>query len=248
MGLIESSPRWPNGVRCLACNYDKCYQIATKEKTGKPCRLFECAECGLHFSSLWGTLFHDSHLPLNKWFMAMASGMRSEEGNLPHFKFSVTSDAPTKRLGTRCNSNRKAMDEVNAAPLGGIGKVIEIDETFLGGKKTGKGVKAAVRSKIRVLGIAERNGRVHLQRIKDGKAGTLRTVFEKTIDPKTDMVVADGATNIAAIINPARLEQHKHQDDFEREGKLAAQTVEGAFSLFKAWRDWQLSPLVRRPR
>jgi transposase-like protein len=48
--------RWPDGVRCLACDHPKVYRIDTKGKTGKPCRLYECAECGLHFSVITGTL------------------------------------------------------------------------------------------------------------------------------------------------------------------------------------------------
>ena len=66
------SARWPKGVRCLACDHDKVYSITTRGKTGKPCRIFECGDCKLHFSATTGTLFHDSHLPLQKWFMAMA--------------------------------------------------------------------------------------------------------------------------------------------------------------------------------
>jgi hypothetical protein len=48
------------------------HQSPTKGNTGKPCRLFERGECKLHFSATTGTLFHDSHLPLQKWFMMMA--------------------------------------------------------------------------------------------------------------------------------------------------------------------------------
>ena len=72
--------RWPDGVRCLACDNAKVYKIATKGKSGKPCRLFECADCGLHFSATTGTLFHDSHLPLQKWFMAMALMGEAKKG------------------------------------------------------------------------------------------------------------------------------------------------------------------------
>lgn len=50
--------RWPDGVKCLACDNGKVYHIATKGKTGKPCQLFACADCGLHFSATTGTLFH----------------------------------------------------------------------------------------------------------------------------------------------------------------------------------------------
>jgi transposase-like protein len=74
------SQRWPHGVRSLACNHAKVYRIDTVGKTGKPCRLFECAECGLHFSATTGTPFHDSHLPLQKWFMAMALMCEAKKG------------------------------------------------------------------------------------------------------------------------------------------------------------------------
>src|ERR1017187_3428217 len=72
--------RWPEGVRCLACDNAKVYAITTKGKTGKIARLFECAECGLHFSATTGTLFHDSHLPLTKWFAAIALMCESKKG------------------------------------------------------------------------------------------------------------------------------------------------------------------------
>ena len=72
--------RWPNGVRCLACDSAKVYAITTTGKTGKKIHLYECGECGLHFSATTGTLFHDSHLPLTKWFAAMALMAEAKKG------------------------------------------------------------------------------------------------------------------------------------------------------------------------
>ena len=63
--------RWPRGIRCLSCDHDKCWLVESKNKTGKPRRLFQCAACKLQFSATTGTLFHDSHLPLSKWFAAI---------------------------------------------------------------------------------------------------------------------------------------------------------------------------------
>ncbi len=62
------------------------------------------------------------------------------------------------------------MEELNAPALGGPGKIVEVDETFVGGKMRRKGVKAGKDAKIAVLGIAERGGRVHLQTIENTKA------------------------------------------------------------------------------
>jgi transposase-like protein len=224
--------RWPDGVRCLACNHDKVYRIATKGKTGKPCRLFECAECELHFSATTGTLFHDSHLPLTKWFMAMALMGEAKKGISAH-QVARHIGVQRKTAWHLCHRIRKAMQEADSQTLGGQGQVVEIDETFLGGKTKGKGVKGGVQSKIRVLGIAERGGKIHLQRISDGKAGTLRPIFQTKLEPTTSKIVSDGATNFAAIFNPSRIDQFKHQDDFAAKGELTAKTIEGAFSLFK---------------
>ena len=139
--------RWPKGVRCIACDHAKVYSIATSGKTGKPCRLFECAACGLHFSAITGTLFHDSHLPLRKWFMAMALMCAAKKG--------ISANQVARHLGCQyktawylCHRIRKAMEELNSAPIGGQGKIVEVDETFVGGRKLGKGHKAAVDAKI----------------------------------------------------------------------------------------------------
>jgi CheY-like chemotaxis protein len=74
------SQRWPSGVRCLGCDCVKVYRIDTKGKTGRPYRKYECSDCGLHFSATTGTLFHDSHLPLQKWFMTMALMAEAKKG------------------------------------------------------------------------------------------------------------------------------------------------------------------------
>lgn len=125
--------RWPEGVRCLACNCCNVYRIDTVGKTGKSCRLYECGDCKLHFSATTGTLFHDSHLPLQKWFMAMALMGEAKKG--------ISANQVARHIGVTyktawylCHRIRKAMGDLDAAPIGGEGKIIEIDETFIGGR------------------------------------------------------------------------------------------------------------------
>lgn len=140
--------RWPNGVRCLGCNNAKVYAITTKGKTGKIARLFECADCGLHFSATTGTLFHDSHLPLTKWFAAIALMVEAKKG--------VSANQVARHIGVSyktawhlCHRIRNAMSEAEAPLLGGPGKVVEVDEAFIGGKSHATGR----RGKIAVLGV-----------------------------------------------------------------------------------------------
>jgi len=224
--------RWPEGVRCLACNHDKVYTIATKGKTGKPCRLFECGECKLHFSATTGTLFHDSHLPLQKWFMAMALMSEAKKG--------ISANQIARHLGVQyktawhlCHRIRKAMEELNSEPLGGQGQVVEIDETFLGGRKLRKGVKAGKDAKIAVLGIAERNGRVHLQRISNVKAASIKTVLDAKLSPNVGRVITDSASAYTAILPAEKHVEVNHKEELRTLGELSTKTVEGTFSLFK---------------
>ena len=56
--------RWPNGVRCLRCDSEKTSRISTRHQ-------YDCDSCRYRFSVTTGTVFHDSHLPLPKWFLAV---------------------------------------------------------------------------------------------------------------------------------------------------------------------------------
>jgi transposase-like protein len=232
--LVEA--RWPGGVRCLSCGHDKVYAISTKGKTGKPCRLFECAECVLHFSATTGTLFHDSHLPLTKWFIAMAIMADAKKG-VSALQISRHIGVAYKTAWHLCHRIRRAMRELEIAPLGGQGQVLEIDETYLGGRKYRKGVKVGKEAKIAILGIAERGGRVHLQRVSNAKAASLKPVLQEMVSPNAKQIVTDGHPtyfNIIPSIVP--VSQHKiadHKAELNEFGELSAKSIEGAFSLFK---------------
>lgn len=89
--------RWPDGVTCLKCGGNNVSRIHTAEterkrknpKTGEvevkrvPGRIvYQCnnPECGHQFSATTGTIFHDTHLPLDKWFAAIALMTNAKKG------------------------------------------------------------------------------------------------------------------------------------------------------------------------
>lgn len=225
--------RWPNGVHCLGCDNPKVWAITTKGKTGRKCRLFECAECGLHFSATTGTLFHDSHLPLTKWFAAIALMVESKKG--------ISANQVARHIGCSyktawylCHRIRNAMSEAESPKIGGPGKVVEIDESFVGGKQRGKGLKAAKDAKVMVLGLAERGGRIHLQTIENAKALTIRPVLEAKLDPDTDGVFTDARTSYSRVIPPEKHKETSHKQELEDDGFITStRYIESAFSLFK---------------
>jgi transposase-like zinc ribbon protein len=66
--------RWPDGVRCPTCGGASISCFQAKGRGGKLRHLYQCLDktCRHQFSPTTGTIFHDSHLPLNKWFSAIA--------------------------------------------------------------------------------------------------------------------------------------------------------------------------------
>jgi transposase-like protein len=63
--------RWPKGLRCIRCDQKRIRRLKTKSKTGKRRYLYWCRDCHYVYSVTVETIFHDSHLPLTKWFSAI---------------------------------------------------------------------------------------------------------------------------------------------------------------------------------
>ena len=224
--------RWPGGVRCLACDCAKCWLIETKGKTGKPVRLFECSDCGLHFSATTNTLFHDSHLPLRKWFAAIAIMVESKKG--------ISAAQMKRHLGVTyktawylCHRIRAAMQESPSFTVGGPETTVEIDEMFVGGRNRLQGHKNAAANKTVVLGLAERNGQIHMQVIPGAKTEPIRQVVDSKLDPKTPTVITDEKNSYRKAIPKSKHVHSKHKHELARQNYTSTYTVESAFSLFK---------------
>jgi transposase-like protein len=226
------SIRWPDGVQCVGCGHLKIYRISTPNKSGRLVTLFECAECGLHFSPTVGTLFHDSHLPLQKWFAAIALMVEAKKG--------ISANQLKRHLGVTyktawylCHRIRKAMSEPDTEPLGGEGKIVEIDETMIGGHHSGPDKWEKRSQKVKVLGIAERGGRVYLRRVKSLQRSDIAPVIEAKIHPDTDKIVTDGAPRYKGIIPKDKHIAGNHLAEIKSLSPISNSTIEGVFSLLK---------------
>ena len=128
---------WPNGPVCRHCgNADPARITKLSGKSTRPGVLW-CNECEKPFTVTVGTVMEDSHLPLNKWVLAfhlMASSKKGMSAHQLHRMLGVT----YKTAWFLCHRIREAMtDEApnkTGGPLGGDGKVVEADETVVGGK------------------------------------------------------------------------------------------------------------------
>ena len=224
--------RWPQGVRCVECDHGKCWLVDSKNKTGKPRRLFQCAKCKLQFSATAGTLFHDSHLPLTKWFAAIALMVDAKKGIaaaqlMRHVGMSY------KTAWYVCHRIREAMSESDGIKLGDESTPVEIDETYVGGVKRRVTSKHAVESKTLVIGMAERKGRIHLEIVPNRSVKALKPVIDAKINPDTKRIITDGLSTYQFIFPEDKHEPGNHKEEFRDKNWSTTQTVENAFSLFK---------------
>jgi transposase-like protein len=242
--------RWPNGVCCLKCGLtgdDEIRQFTTNETTRMRFskkkqamvevkvpsrRLYECKGCGYQFSATTGTLFHDSHLPLEKWFMAVALIMNAKKGvsALQVGRDLGIDEANYKTVWYLCHRIREAMQD--GGLLTGI---VEADETYLTPKKPRKG-KPYVKKEKRdvVLGMIERGGKLHLVPIADAKREIIEPVLDAHIDPDA-ILQTDGHASYGIISEHKWVGRHRvidHTRSYAM-GDVHTNTVENAFSLLK---------------
>src|SRR5690349_21225804 len=143
--------RWPDGVECPRCKHDKVSRIAERNQ-------YECAKCRYQFSVTAGTIMHDSHLPLWKWFLAIYLMVESKKG-ISAKQLQRTLGVSYKTAWYLAHRIRDAMGSVEESPLVGV---VEIDETLIGGQAHGKG-RGYRENKSVVIGAVQRGGNIRLR-------------------------------------------------------------------------------------
>ena len=215
--------RWKDGAKCPRCNASAT-AIANRFQ-------YDCDSCHYQFSVTAGTIFHDSHLSLWKWFVATALLCETKKG-MSACQVQRTIGVSYKTAWYLCHRIRAAMVETNKPVLDGK---IEMDETFVGGKghKPGR-----PKDKEIVIGIRQRNGELRLFHSKDVQAKTLAQYIRENISEDAEVIFTDGYPSYPSAIKRAGTarKQHKtinHSDGIYVMGDTHTNTIENVFSLFK---------------
>jgi transposase-like protein len=214
--------RWPNGAECPRCKSKSVSTIAERDQ-------YDCNKCRYQFSVTSGTIFHDSHLPLWKWFLTIYLMIESKKG-ISANQIGRTIKVSYKTAWYLCHRVRAAMREVSADLLKGI---VEVDETFVGGKVHGRG-GGYRRNKAIVIGAVERDGDIRLQVIKSPTRYWLHKFIHDTTDPKCEAIYTDEAQAYKGIADAdTRHETVKHLEEEWVRGDVHTNTVESVWSLLK---------------
>lgn len=146
--------------------------------------LYKCKYCQKQFTVKVGTIFTDSKVPLQKWFLAIYLATSHKKG--------ISSVQLSKFIGTTQKTAwfmlqriRYAIESGQEDLLGGSGKTIEVDETYVGGKAKNRAFRTTVPEKAVVFGMIERNGQARIRHVKSSGARVLLPEIQKNVQPGT---------------------------------------------------------------
>jgi len=214
--------RWPNGVACTRCG-------GVEHAYDSERFVYDCYSCGYQFSVLAGTIFHDTKLPLRKWFIAILLMVEAKKG-MSAMQMKRTIGVSYKTAWYLCHRIRAAMAQVNRQPLSGT---VEVDETYVGGKVRGKG-HGYKGNKTIVAGAVQRGGDVVLQVVGDNSRQTLHDFIRNSTDPRVRRIMTDEWPAYRGIADhDTSHETVNHSAEEWVRGDVHTNTVESVWSLFK---------------
>lgn len=227
--------RWGDKVICPYCESHKTCQHYEKNK-----RRWQCWNCHKSFSVTVGTIFHHTHIPLNKWFVLMALMLNAKKG-LSSCQASRDIGIQQRTVWSMMHRIRKAMTSDQAELLKGI---VEMDETYLGGKPRkgndkddddkpssprGRGTK-----KTPVVGMVERGGNVKTIATSkfELKGKDLRKLVRKYVDVAETILVTDEYKGYLGMKNLICHLSVNHQKTFA-DGDVHTNTIESFWAILK---------------
>jgi transposase-like protein len=223
--------RWPDGPECPHCGI---VGEATELK-GKSTRVgvYKCRGCQKPFSATIGTVYERSHIPLHKWLLATHLLCASKKGISAHQLWRMLDFGSYRTAWFMAHRIREGMRE--ALPEGGLGganKVVEIDETYVGGKAANR--KNHIPKKAAVLSLVERDGSVRSFHVANVTATTLRPIIVTHVN-RASYLMTDDAMVYPSIGREFRGHGSVNHsaEEYVRAQFWHTNTVENFFSIFK---------------
>jgi len=221
---------WPDGPVCPRCGETE----RLKRAGGKSTRpgVINCNPCRKPFTVTVGTVFEDSKIPLNKWllgFRLMAGSKKGISAHQLHRSLGIT----YKSAWFMAHRIREAMD-IDSGPLGGPDTVVEVDETYVGGKAKNRATRKPAPKKP-VMALVERDGRVASRHVANVTQKELRPLIVTKIDRASYLMTDEAGVYVRLGREFSGHGQVNHSaGEYVRTGGFHhTNTVENFFSIFK---------------
>ena len=176
---IEAS-RWADGVTCPHCGSANVHRMAGKTQAG----YFLCNDCRDKFTCRTGTVMERSHIPLHKWLLAIHLLATSKKGMSAHQLMRNLEIGSYRTAWFMAHPIREAMGDDSHTETGGLGganKVVEADETYVGGKAKNRAFREPAPKKA-VVSLVERGGRVYSRHVAKVTAKTVREIIVTNVN------------------------------------------------------------------
>src|SRR6266446_6660638 len=224
---------WPQGPACPRCGVmgDRITKLQGKSTRAG---VYKCKDCRKPFSVTVGTVMERSHIPLSKWVLAtrlMASSKKSMSAHQLHRMLDTSYEAAWfmfHRLREAANGPGGSI------PLGGENKVIEADESYIGGKARNKAFGPPPK-KMAVFTLVEREGRARSKHVADVTAKTLREAMVTRASRKSYLMTDEALvyTGIGREFSGHGTVNHSADEYVRTGGFHHTNTVESFFALLK---------------
>ena len=225
--------QWADGRYCPHCGEAE-RTSPVKGKSHRP-GLYYCLSCKSQFTVTVGTLLERSKIPLHKWVLAFHLLSASKKGMSAHQLHRMLG-ITYKSAWFMAHRIREAMRDDDPTPMGGPGSKIEIDETYIGGKKRGKnqlGVNYGIEDKMKVVSLVERGGTVRSFHVDRVNSRIVREILVRNASRESDLRTDEAKFYRSVGKEFASHERVHHAIKEYVRGDAHTNTIEGYFSIFK---------------
>jgi transposase-like protein len=224
---------WPEGPFCPHCGNshpDRIHKL--QGKSTRP-GVYKCRECEKPFSVTVGTVFEASHVPLHKWVYAVHLLTASKKGISSHQLMRMLG-VSYKTAWFMSHRIREGMRPATLTPMGGGGKAVEVDETYIG-RQEGHGVdKTGYHNKNMVLTLVERGGSARSFHTGGHSIADIVPIVRQNVRRESDLMT-DKAHHYKAV--GKEFASHgsvaHERGEYWKPGEIHTNTVEGYYSIFK---------------
>jgi len=228
---------WPNGPVCPRCHAGEDRIAKLKGKSTRP-GVYKCRDCKKPFTVTIGTVMERSHIPLSKWVLAAQLMSSSKKG--------MSALQLQRMIGTNYETAwflfhrlRECATDLFPGPIGGSGKIVEADETYIGGKERNKHAKKRLwqggggKGKQAVFALVEREGEVRSFHVTNVNSKTLRPIITKAVSRKSHLVTDESTIYPTLGKEFAKHGTVKHRMGEYVRGEVHTNSIESFFAVLK---------------